>query len=61
MPRIASAIKALTAAIEKEEIPTFEELAEITRLVAELTATAVADEEESSSGEDVSSVECSSD
>ena len=61
MPRIASAIKALTAAIEKEEIPTFEEIAEITRLVAELTATAVADEEESSSGEDVSSVECSSD
>ena len=44
-----------------EEIPTFEELAEITRLVAELTATVVPDEDDSSSGEDVSSVECDSD
>tara|TARA_Y100000768_G_C23580602_1_gene496941 strand:+ start:113 stop:472 length:360 start_codon:yes stop_codon:yes gene_type:complete len=61
MPRIATAIKALTGAIEKEEIPTFEELAEISRLVAELTATMVPDEDESSSGEDVSSVECDSD
>ena len=61
MPRIATAIKALTGAIEKEEIPTFEELAEITRLVAELTATVVPDEDESSSGEDVSSVECDTD
>ena len=42
---IATAIKALTGAIEKEEIPTFEELAEITRLVAELTATVVPDED----------------
>jgi Ran GTPase-activating protein (RanGAP) involved in mRNA processing and transport len=61
MPRIATAIKALTGAIEKEEIPTFEELAEITRLVAELTATVVPDEDDSSSGEDVSSVECDTD
>ena len=61
MPRIATAIKALTGAIEKEEIPTFEELAEITRLVAELTATLVPDEDESSSGEDVSSVGCDTD
>ena len=61
MPRIATAIKALTGALEKEEIPTFEELADITRLVAELTATVVPDEDESSSGEDVSSVECDTD
>lgn len=61
MPRIATAIKALTGAIDKEEIPTQQELAEITRLVAELTATTVLDEDESSSGEDVSSVECDSD
>ncbi len=61
MPRIATAIKALTGAIEKEEIPTFEELAEITRLVAELTATVVQDEDDSSSGEYVSSVECDTD
>ena len=61
MPRIATAIKALTGAIEKEEIPTFEDLAEITRLVAELTATVVPDEDDSSSGEDVSSVECDTD
>lgn len=61
MPRIATAIKALTGAIEKEEIPKFEELAEITRLVAELTATVVQAEDESSSGEDVSSVECDTD
>lgn len=61
MPRIATAIKALTGALEKEEIPTFEELAQITRLVAELTATVVPDEDESSSGEDVSSVECDTD
>ncbi|MAR51331.1 MAG: hypothetical protein CML42_09425 [Rhodobacteraceae bacterium] len=61
MPRIASAIKALTGAIEKEEIPTVEELSEISRLVAELTASMVPDEDESSSGEDVSSVECDTD
>ena len=61
MPRIATAIKALTGALEKEEIPTFEELAQITRLVAELTATVVPDEEDSSSGEDVSREECDSD
>tara|TARA_B100000401_G_C52624827_1_gene633151 strand:- start:164 stop:550 length:387 start_codon:yes stop_codon:yes gene_type:complete len=61
MPRIATAIKALTGAIEKEEIPTFEELAEITRLVAELTATVVPDEDDSSSEEYVSSVECDTD
>lgn len=61
MPRIATAIKALTGAIEKEEIPTFEELAEISRLVAELTASVVPAEDESSSGEDVSSVECDTD
>ena len=61
MPRIATAIKALTGAIEKEEIPTFEDLAEITRLVAELTATVVPDKDDTSSGEDVSSVECDTD
>ena len=61
MPRIATAIKALSGALEKEEIPTFEELAEITRLVAELTATVVPGEDDSSSGEDVSSVECDTD
>jgi hypothetical protein len=60
MPRIATAIKALTGAIEKEEIPTVEELAEITRLLAELTSSAVPDDD-SSSGEDVSSVECDTD
>ena len=61
MPRIATAIKALTGALEKEEVPTFEELAEISRLFAELTASVVPDEDESSSGEDVSSVECDTD
>lgn len=61
MPRISTAIKALTGALEKEEIPTFEELAQITRLVAELTATLVPDEDDSSSGEDDSSVECDTD
>ena len=61
MPRIATAIKALTGAIHKEEIPTQQELAEITRLVAELTATTVLDDDESSSGETVSSVECDTD
>ena len=44
----------------KEEIPTFEELAEITRLVAELTATVVPDEDDSSS-EKMSRVECDTD
>ena len=61
MPRIATAIKALTGAIDKEEIPTIQELAEITRLMAELTASAVPDDDESSSGEDVYSVECDTD
>tara|TARA_E500000331_G_scaffold305999_1_gene310027 strand:+ start:731 stop:1093 length:363 start_codon:yes stop_codon:yes gene_type:complete len=58
MPRITTAIKALTGAIEKEEIPTVEELTEIARLVAELTASMVPSEDDSSSGEDVSSEEC---
>tara|TARA_B100000482_G_scaffold175079_1_gene143978 strand:+ start:196 stop:552 length:357 start_codon:yes stop_codon:yes gene_type:complete len=61
MPRIATAIKALTGALEKEEIPTFEELAEISRLLAELTASVVPADDESSSGEDVSSEECDTD
>jgi len=61
MPRIATAIKALTGALEKEEHPSLEELAEITRLISELTASVIPDDDESSSGEDVSSVECTTD
>ena len=60
MPRIATAIKALTGAIEKEELPTLEDITEIQRLVAQLTEMMIPDDK-SSSGEDVSSVEESSD
>jgi hypothetical protein len=58
MPRITSAIKALTGALDKEEIPTVQEVADIIRLLGKLTASAVPADDESSSGEDVSSVEC---
>ena len=61
MSFIAIAMKNLKYALKKEEIPTVSEIVEITRLVAELTAKVVKDEEESSSGEDVSSVECDTD
>ena len=56
MPRIATAIKALSGAIEKEELPTLEDITEIQRLVAQLTEMMIPDDD-SSSGEDVSSVE----
>ena len=62
MPRIATAIKALSGAIEKEELPTLEDITEIQRLVAQLTEMMIPDDDDdSSSGEDVSSVEESSD
>ena len=61
MPRIETAIKALTGAIEKEEIPTLEDITEIHRLVAQLVETMIPSDNESSSGEDVSSVEEDSD
>jgi hypothetical protein len=57
MPRIATAIKALSGAIEKEELPTLEDITEIQRLVAQLTEMMIPDDDDSSSGEDVSSVE----
>ena len=61
MPRIASAIKALQGALEKEEILTPQELSEIHSLLAQLVTTMVPlESDESSSGEDVSSEECSS-
>ena len=60
MTRISSAIKALNSALMKEEIPTVEELTEISRIVTELIASMVPCDD-SSSGEDVSSVECDSD
>ena len=61
MSFIAIAMKNLKYALKKEENPTVSDIVEITRLVAELTAKVVKDEEESSSGEDVSSVECDTD
>ena len=59
MTRISTAIKALNGAHEKEEIPTVEELTEISRILTELIASMIPNDE-SDSEEDVSSVECNS-
>jgi len=57
MSNASKAIKSLTQSLKKEEILTHDEVSELLSLISQLSILMKEDEE--SSGEDVSSVECS--
>jgi hypothetical protein len=57
MSSVSKAIKSLTQVIKKEEVPTMEEMSDILVIVSKLSI--LMKEDGQSSGEDVSSIDCS--